>query len=272
MLIEESITRTINIDKKSTDEWQRWVADRRFGRRRPHDAHGRRRAETGSRALSVLRAQAVKPGKIYMSSWDWLETMYRQETGSRLSGRTQGLGVGLQRLRGRPAEWQRKDDRAGTPFTNDWLVDDAGKLLVRSELRTRERRYFEILLQGWKRLASAVQAATDCDELKLHSFTKDKSAVLAVGRACGDDRKQGVVDSTRRHADRLVFEDPEFEVDGVHTGPVRRLHCSASRSAARAATRAGSIRRPRGRLRALHKSFARAGSRRASAARQTDSA
>jgi hypothetical protein len=110
VLIEESITRTINIDKKSTDEWQRWVAVDASGGddRMMHMGGGEREWVTGA---NVLRAQSSRPGKIYMASWDWSATMYREETGSRLSGRTQGLGVDLQRLRSRPEKWQRKGDR-----------------------------------------------------------------------------------------------------------------------------------------------------------------
>jgi len=216
VLIEESITRTINIDKKSTDEWQRWVAIDASGGddRMMLMGGGERQWVTGA---NVLRAQAVKPGKIYMSSWDWLQTMYKTETGSRLSGGRKDSGWVYNAYEVDLQSGSGKMIGAGTPFTNDWLVDDTGTLLVRSDYEPAKDT-FEILYKDgafWRLLYKA----TDCDELKLHSFTKDKSAVLAVGRACGEDRNKVwsiPLDGTPM---KVVFEDPEFEVDGVHTDP-----------------------------------------------------
>ena len=59
VLIEESITRTINVDKKSTDEWQRWVAIDASGGddRMMLMSGGEREWVTGA---TVLRAQAAE--------------------------------------------------------------------------------------------------------------------------------------------------------------------------------------------------------------------
>ena len=91
VLISESIVRVTNIDEKSTDEWQRWVAiDASGGPERMMLMGGGERAwVTGA---TLLRSQSANPGKFYMASWDFLETKYRQETGSRLSGRRKDSG------------------------------------------------------------------------------------------------------------------------------------------------------------------------------------
>ncbi|MES1263687.1 MAG: hypothetical protein ABUL69_04980, partial [Peristeroidobacter soli] len=91
VLIDESITRVINLDSKSTEEFQRWVAiDASGGPERMMLMRG------GDRALvsgaTLLRAQSANPGKFYMTSWDYMNTKYRQETGSRLSGRRKDSG------------------------------------------------------------------------------------------------------------------------------------------------------------------------------------
>ena len=73
---------------------------------------------------------------------------YRQETGSRLSGGRKDSGwihnayeVDLQSGSG-------KMIGIGTPFTSDWLVDDAGTAARAQRLRTR-RKTIRNPLQGW---------------------------------------------------------------------------------------------------------------------------
>ena len=251
VLIEQSVTRTTNIDEKSTDEWQRWVAIDASGGtdRMMLMSDGNRDWVMGA---TMLRAQTAKPGKIYMSSWDWLETMYRQETGSRLSGRRKDSGWVYNAYEVDLKSGNGKMIGAGTQFTIDWLVDDAGKLVVRSDFEPT-KDLFEILYKdgaSWNRLYKA----TDCDELSLHSFSKDRTAVLAVGRACGDDRNKVwsiPLDGTPMKA---LFEDPELEVDGVHTDPVDGTLLGVSLGGASQPSRWLDSQIER-RLKGLHKSF-----------------
>jgi dipeptidyl aminopeptidase/acylaminoacyl peptidase len=216
LLIEQSITHTVMGDKEYTDEWQRWIAvdvsggDNRMLLMRD----GNRELVTG---LDLLRVRTAKPGKVYMSTWDWLETRYRQETGSRLSGRRKDSGwvhnayeVDLKSGNGRMIA-------GGTQFTTQWLVDDAGNLIVRSEYNPTKDEY-EILFKdggSWRRL----YLATDCETLRLVSFTKDKSALTAIGRACGDDRSKVWSIPLDGAPMKALFNDSALEADGVHTDP-----------------------------------------------------
>jgi len=217
VLIEESITRTINDDRRSTYEWQRWVAvDASGGEDRMMLMRdGDRGFVSGA---TMLRAQTAKPGKIFMSTYDWLNTMHREETGSRLSGRRKDSGwvynayeVDLKSGSGRLIG-------AGNQFTKEWLVDDEAKLIVRSDYEPTKDTS-EILYKdgmSWRSLYKV----TDCDGLKLISFTKDKSAVLAMGRACADDHNKVWSIPLDGSPMTALFEDPALEVDGVHTDPV----------------------------------------------------
>jgi len=216
LLVDESITRTLNLDQRITEELQRWVAvdasggtDRLLLMR-----DGYREWVSG---LSIIRAHTAKPGKIYMSTWDWLESKHREEIGSRLSGRRKDSGwvhnayeVDLKSGNGRMIA-------SGTQFTAQWLIDDAGSLLVRAEYDPKNDDYEILIKQGmsWRRLYKS----TDCDTLSLHSFTKDKSAVLAVGRTCGDVHSKVwsiPLDGTPMKA---LFEDAALEVDELYTDP-----------------------------------------------------
>ena len=217
VLINQSVTRTTDVGERSTDEWQRWVAiDASGGKDRMLlMSDGNRDLVFGSH---VLRARSAKPGKIYMSTWDWLETQHRQETGSRLSGRRKDSGWVYNAFEVDLRSGSGKLIGNGNQFTAEWLVDDAGERVVRSDYEPT-KRVFEIFFKdgaSWRRL----YRSTDCDSFNLESFTKDKSAVVAVGRACGDDRSKVwsiPLDGTPMAS---LFEDPALDVVGTHTDPV----------------------------------------------------
>lgn len=217
VLIDQSITRTINFDQRSTDEWQRWVAvDASGGADRMllmRDAQ--REWVTGAH---VLRAHTAKPGKIYMSSWDWLASRYTQETGSRLAGGRKDSAWSHNAYEVDLKTGNGKMIAAGTPFTIQWLIDDSGTLLVRREHHPKHDDSGIFFKDGgsWRRLFKAAE----CESMNPVGFTKDKMAVVAVGRTCGDDRKKAWLLPLDGSPMKAMFEDPALEVDGVHTDPI----------------------------------------------------
>jgi len=216
LLVEQSITHSIMGDQKYTDEWQRWIAINASGgdNRMLLMRGGERELVTG---LNLLRVHTAKPGKVYMSTWDWLETRHREEIGSRLSGRRKDSGWVHNAYEVDLKSGNGKMIAGGTQFTMQWLVDDTGNLLVRTEYNPNNEVY-EILLKdgsAWRGLYKA----TDCETLRLISFTKDKSALMALGRACKEDRSKVwsiPLDGTPMKA---LLEDSPLEADGVHTDP-----------------------------------------------------
>ena len=148
----------------------------------------------------------------------------------------------------------------GTQFTIEWLVDDAGNLLVRSDFEPEERRVRD-LLQGRGFLASPVQGD------RLRRAQSPQLHEGQVGR--GGDRpgvrrrsQQGVVDSPRRHADEGFVRRSGARCRWRCTRTRSTAPCSASRSAGPSNLRAGSIRRPKGASRVCTRVSAPAGSRR----------
>lgn len=217
VLINESVTRTIKANQTYTDEWQRWVAlDASGGQDRlllMRDA-----AREWATGASVIRARTVSPGKIYMSSWDWMATKHKEEIGSRLAGGRKDSGWVYNAYEVDLATGDGKMIEDGTPYTVDWLIDDTGKLLVRSDYNPKYDEYSIVVKDGasWRKLYKV----NDCERLSLISLTKDKSALLASGRVCGENRIKVwslPLDGTPMKA---LFEDPTLDVDGVHTDPV----------------------------------------------------
>lgn len=216
-LIYQSITRTTDVVELSTDEWRRWVAIDASG--------GKDRMllmNDGNRDLvfdsQVLRARTAKAGKIYMSTWDWLETKHRQETGSRLSGRRKDSGWVYNAFEVDLKSGNGKLIGSGNQFTAQWLVDNAGERVVRRDYEPT-KNLSEIFYKdgaSWRRL----HKSTDCGSFDLKSFTTDKSAVVAVGRACGEDRSKVwsiPLDGTPMTP---LFEDPALDVVGTRINPV----------------------------------------------------
>jgi dipeptidyl aminopeptidase/acylaminoacyl peptidase len=217
LLVDQSTTRTLTLDQKFTDEVQRWIAvDASGGEPRMLLMRGGERQ--GVPRVRLLRAQTAKPGKIHMSTWDWLATKHREKVDSKLpEGRADSgwvhnaYEVDLQ-------SGSAKMIAAGTPFTYAWLVDDSGSLVVRSDYVAKNDK-FEIYFKdgaSWRRLYEV----TDCGILDLHSFTKDKTGVLAIGRTCREERRKVWTIPLDGSPMKVLFEDPALDVDGVHTDPI----------------------------------------------------
>src|SRR5689334_3449086 len=73
VLVEQTSTQTVDVDYKLTQEYQRWVAvDASGGDNRMMLMNDEARRWAANSQL--LRVRTATPGKIYMSSWDWLAT------------------------------------------------------------------------------------------------------------------------------------------------------------------------------------------------------
>ncbi len=258
VLFEESVTRTINIDKKSSRRVAAlgWPSTHRAGRR-SHDAHERRQAEWVTGANCAPRALVDARQDLHVELGLVSQTMYQGGNRHVACRATQGLGLDSQRLRSRPADGNGKVDRsAALRSPRDWLVDDCGRAARAQRLRTHEKRTVRASSCKDGLAGAACTRRPNCGELDLHSFSEGRIRRVAVGRACGDRIAIKVwsipLDGTPM---KVVFEDPRFDVEGVHTRPVRRHSCSASRSAGPNKPRAGSTPQPRGASRRLHKSF-----------------
>lgn len=217
LLVEQSTTQTVDVNYKLTEEYQRWIAlDATGGPNRMLLMNDE--ARQWAPGSYILRIRTASPGKIYMSSWDWLATRYRQETGSRLAGKRSDSGwvfnvyeVDLRTGNGRLMA-------SGTQFTSDWLVDEAGELFVRSEYHPKEDQ-FTIAVKNdsvWRKIYDV----RGCPQLSLIGFTADRRSVLTLGRACQDEAAKLWSLPLDGSAPTLVYANAELELESVLTDPL----------------------------------------------------
>ena len=212
VLISKTETQKVPGAPKQKFEMHRWSAidvaggsDRLMLMR-----EGNRDLVTGAQ---LLRARTATPGKIFMSTLDFSAASFRQETGSRLSGRRKDSGWNHNAY-----EVDVKDGKAnliasGTPFTAEYLVDRSGGKIVRSDFDRAQQEQTLLLKDGggWRNLYHAKQ----CGSLDLKGFSEDGAAVLALGPTCDDlhNRLWSIpLDGT---AMKSVFDDPELEIEGT---------------------------------------------------------
>jgi dipeptidyl aminopeptidase/acylaminoacyl peptidase len=218
VIIDESTTQTIKAGSRDiTDEWQRWVAlDASGGEDRlllMNDAN--REWVTGA---SVERRFTADPRKIFMSSWDWSAAKEKQAIGTRLSSDRRDSGWTRNLYEVDLHSGSGKLVASGTPYTYDWLVDDTGKLVVRSEFEPKNES-FSIHVKdggGWRKLYDA----KGCGVLSLSGYSADKTAAMARGAVCSEDRSKLWSIPLDGTPIKAVFEDTTLEVEGVLRDPL----------------------------------------------------
>src|SRR5882672_7737580 len=129
ILIKESAIRAINGDVLSTYEWTRWLAVDAAGGtdRMLLMLEGARASVSGA---TLLRTHTAKPQKVFMSTWDWLPTRFKEETGSHLAGGRKDDGWVYNAYEVDLKSGEGKLIESGTQYTTDWLVDDTGAVVV----------------------------------------------------------------------------------------------------------------------------------------------
>ncbi|HEU0225086.1 MAG TPA: S9 family peptidase [Steroidobacteraceae bacterium] len=131
----------------------------------------------------MLRVHTGRPNTVVMASPEFLETQYRQETGSRIAGGRKDSGIAYSVFEVDTRTGNGKRIHSGTPFTDRWIVDGRGQPTARSEWNP-QRQEFEILGKsqgGWKTL----YRGSSPDDLRPEAMSADGSAVIAVGSRGG---------------------------------------------------------------------------------------
>lgn len=143
-----------------------------------------RQAVTGAAVLSM---HGNRPGTVVMSSWDYLSTAHRESTGSRIAGGRKDEGW-VHALFEVDTATGKAVDRiaAGTPFTEDWIVDAHGQPVARTEWNP-DRREYQILANGGGNWRVIFTADNDRDFYPV-CLDADGKALVALGTR-GDDTK-----------------------------------------------------------------------------------
>lgn len=218
VLLDQRLTRSVDNGRSNT-EWQRWTAlDATGGKDRillMQD--GAREVVTGA---TLVRHNTAREGKVYMTTLDFSSARYKQEVGTRLAGGRKDSGWIHNLYEVDVVSGEGRVLANGSSFTDDWLVDAAGKQILRSDWNPKND-LFEILVKGdngWR----GIYKSTGCGQLDLRALNDDLSAAIVSGKTCGDDREKLFALAFDGSPPKPVFEDAELEVDAVHLDPMDR--------------------------------------------------
>ena len=160
----------------------------------------------------IERLHPEKPGTVIMSTYQYLETARRREIGSRISGGRKDAGwelslfeVDIKTGKGRMIE-------SGTPYTDDWILDTAGRSVARTEWNPESRRYSILAKQGegWQTIFSA-----EIDyEFDVVGLAADGKSLLARSPR-GSDRFKIWSIPLSGGEPVLAYEHPDFDVTSV---------------------------------------------------------
>lgn len=165
-------------------------------------------------SAQLLNLHPEKPETVIMATWSFSETERRQELGSRLTGGRKDEGYELSLFEVSTRTGNGRMIESGSPYTDDWIVDGAGRAIARSEWNPETRSYTILAKQGnlWKSIYSA-----DIDyEFELIGLSADGRSLLARSARGSDKFKIWSIPVTGGELS-LFYEHPEQDVTSIVT-------------------------------------------------------
>jgi dipeptidyl aminopeptidase/acylaminoacyl peptidase len=217
LLLNVTITHSVEAGGRDALEWQRWLAvEATSGKPRMLlMTEGAREWVTGAH---LVRRLASPSGALLMSTLDFSETKYRETTGSRLSGGRKDEGWITNLYEVDLKTGQGKVVATGTPYTLGYEVDASGQRIVRSEWDPR-RDQFTLNVKdgiGWKR----IYQAQGCGRLDTRHISTDGAAVIALGAVCDDSRVKLWSIPLDGSPMKALAEDAGFDIDRLIVDPL----------------------------------------------------
>ncbi len=159
----------------------------------------------------LLASRTGRPGSVTMSTMDWDDGRYRQESGTRLAGnerKTTGWIMAAYDVDTHTGK--EKLLASGTQYTDDWVVDATGAPVARSEWLPDYNAYTIVVRQGaaWKEIFKL----QDGSRMSLGGLDLAGKAIVALG-ANGTDRSQAWSIPLDGSAVTSLYAHPEFDVD-----------------------------------------------------------
>jgi dipeptidyl aminopeptidase/acylaminoacyl peptidase len=154
-----------------------------------------------------------RPGSVTMSTWDWNEGRYKQNTGTRLAGNArQSTGWQWAAFDVDTHTGKEKLLATGTQFTDDWVVDAAGIPVARSEWLSEQKTYTIVARQGagWKEIFKL----QDGTQMYLAGLDLAGKAIVAIGTN-GTDRRQAWSIPLDGSPVTSLYSSPDFDVYGA---------------------------------------------------------
>jgi len=130
-------------------------------------------------AGGILLLDTGVPRKVIVSSPNYMETAYEQETGTRLSGGRENSGVVFSLFEADTATGSSALLEGGTAFTVDWVVDSQARPVAYSEWNPNNSQYWIKV----RRDGQWVKAFTSDDyaDLQMAAMAMDGKSIVAVG-------------------------------------------------------------------------------------------
>ena len=161
---------------------------------------------------SLERLHPETPGTVIMSTYNYSGTAYREEIGSRISGGRKDSGWELALFEVEIASGKGRMIESGTPYTDAWILDPAGRPVARSDWNPESRRYTIFAKRGenWQPIYSA-----EIDyEFHLAGLSADGTSLLARSPRGSNRFKVWSIPLTGGEPS-LLFEHPQFDVTSV---------------------------------------------------------
>ncbi len=161
---------------------------------------------------SLERLHPAKPGTVIMSTYNFSGTAFRSEMGSRISGGRKDSGWELSLFEVEIASGRGRMIESGSPYTEEWVLDTAGRPVARSEWNPESRRYTILAKRGgsWQSIYSA-----EIDyEFHLLGLSADGTALLARSPRGSERFKVWTLPLTGGEPS-LLYEHPRYDVTSV---------------------------------------------------------
>jgi dipeptidyl aminopeptidase/acylaminoacyl peptidase len=155
-----------------------------------------------------------KSGTIIMSTWNYSGTARREEIGSRLSGGRRDSGYELSLFEVDTRTGNGRMIESGSPYTDTWIVNQAGRAVARSDWNPETRNYSILVKEssGWKSIFSA---PIDYD-FNLVGLSADGQSLLAESSRGSGKFKAWSIPIAGGDIS-LFYEHPEYDVTSVIT-------------------------------------------------------
>ncbi len=160
---------------------------------------------------TLEKLHAAAPGIVMMSTLSFSSAAKREKIGTRISSDRKDSGFELSLFEVATANGNGRKVESGSPYTDQWILDAAGRAVGRVEWNPESHQY-SILAKsaaGWK----SIYSSSDYD-FHLAGLSADGKSLLAKGS--GDSSRDKVWSLPLAGGKPvLTFEHPEFDVTSV---------------------------------------------------------
>lgn len=167
-------------------------------------------------AAHLISLRSRKPGTVMMTSFDFSIGKYREEIGSRISPGAAGSGWTLDLFEVDTASGKARTIAQGTSNTTEWILDESGGPVARSEWDAKKNRQKIFRISGNESLE--IYDHSHDQLISEIGFDAPRNALLAVDARGSDHVKVWEIPLDGSGA-KVRFESPDADVAGLISDP-----------------------------------------------------